>query len=262
MQGLNHLSWAARCFTFLGFVCTKLFFFPPLHVSSCCFCWCSSVSDSKRKHASAWHLTTVPARSPPKRFRKWLVGQNPAFTRHRSHQAAPFACWLGCIWMRQRIWGKRLEERRHYHFQVLQALKNLTEKNPTGNKKGQQNPTWKLMVSCVPVISRCWCIRNPWRLKDDMCLLWAGGSGQGQCEASVPEAPFSRSGCTDCPAVDHEWHVVEGSVSREGMKGIVQLKKKCAMPHTELEKKHTVQLQDHSSAVVPPGAPGLSGKGL
>lgn len=84
---------------------------------------------------------------------------------------------------------------------------------------------WKLMVSCVPVISRCWCIRNPWRLKGDTCPLWAGGSGQGQCEASVPEAPFSRSGCTDCPAVDHEWHVVEGSVSREGMKGIVQLKK-------------------------------------
>lgn len=110
-------------------------FFSPLQVSSCCFCWCSSVSDSKRKHASAWHLMMVPARCLPKRFRKCLVCQIPAFRRHRSRQAASFACWFRCIWMEQCIQGKRREERRHYLFQVLQALKSFTEKNPPGNKK-------------------------------------------------------------------------------------------------------------------------------
>lgn len=212
-------------------------FFLPLQVFSCCICWCSSVSDSKRKHASAWHLTVVPANSPTKRYRKWLVGQISAFTRHKLCQALSFAGRFGCIWMEQRIWGKRWEGKRHYHFQVLQALKNFNEKNSTATQKGHQRPMWKLMVSCSPMISRCCCTRNTWRLKGGVCPLWAQGSRQGRCEASMPEADFPRPRCTDCLAVDHEWHTVEGSVSRDGTKGKVQLEKK--MHHCEKAHRAT-----------------------
>lgn len=141
-------------------------------------------------------------------------------------------------------------KRRRYHFQVLQAPKSFTGKNTTGNKKDHYNPMWKLMVSCIPMISRCWCTRNVCRPKGDVCLLCGWRSGQGQCAADTPGSPSSRSGCRDWPAVDDEWHAVEGSVSRGGMKGMVWLKKKkSTMPRAELEKSHTVQLWDHSSAV-------------
>lgn len=90
------------------------------------------------------------------------------------------------------------------------------------------------MISCIPMVSKCWYIRSLWRLKGDTFPLWAGENWQGQSEASLPEAHFSRSGCTDCPAVDHEWHAVERSVSREGMKGRAQLEKSvsCRMPNS------------------------------
>lgn len=110
-------------------------FFSPFQVSSCYFCWCSSISDSKRKHVSAWCLTMVPARSPPKRFRKWFIGQIPAFTRHRSRQAALFACWFGYIWMEWCIWG-RVERREGTTISKFSKIwKDLLRKIQLGTKK-------------------------------------------------------------------------------------------------------------------------------
>lgn len=138
-QGLDHPSWAAWCFILLGLVCTKVFF-PPLQVSSCCFCWCSSISESKRKHAITWHLTMVPARSPPNGFRKWLIGQIPAFTRHKSHQAASFACWFGCLWMEQCIWGEELRGEKALPF----------PSSPSPEKLYWEKPNWKQKMPSKP----------------------------------------------------------------------------------------------------------------
>jgi len=53
-----------------------------------------------------------------------------------------------------------------------------------------------------------------------------------------------------------------GVREQRGHERQVAAEKKCTMPHAELEKNHTVQLQDNSSAMPSPSAAGLPGKGL
>lgn len=167
MQGLDYLSWAACCFLLCGLFCKKLFIFlfrlPPLAFAGVAE-FLTATGNMLVHGIKPWcKLGLHPKDLESVLLAKYQLSQDINHTNlpHFSADVNEAASM-----------GK--ERRRHYYFWVLQALKYYTKKNLTDKyQKTQMKPKHSNMVSCIPIISRCWSIKSPWRLQGGMWLAGA-----------------------------------------------------------------------------------------